>query len=297
MVHERLCGIAVLALLGLWGCAETAPIGTSTAAVATPAPAAADEDRMALHVFDCGRIRLPTVTDFGLEDTQTKVRELFVPCYLIRHPDGDLLWDAGLPPAYAEADGWVADAGAEHRLVAPISAQLRTVELAPGDIEFVAFSHFHYDHVGDANAFAGAEMLVQRAEYEVAFGDSPGVAFFLPELYSALADGPRRLLDGEFDVFGDGRVRIIPAPGHTPGHQVLLVDLPETGKVLLSGDLWHFFASRELGAVPNFNTDGAQTLASMQKIEALIVREGAELWLQHSLAFHEELDLAPYAYR
>lgn len=300
MNPERIRGGLALALLALAGCSDPVaevPVTEVPEPETAPAPAAAAYG-IALHVFDCGRIRLPTVTDFGLEDSQTDVRELFVPCYLIRHPDGDLLWDAGLPPAYAEADGWVPDeTGAEHLLDAPISAQLATVGLTPGDLEYVAFSHFHYDHVGDGNAVAGAEMLIQADEYEVAFGEDPGVAFFLPELYTDLADGPKRLLEGELDVFGDGRVRIIPAPGHTPGHQVLLVELEETGKVLLSGDLWHFYASRELGAVPNFNTDGAQTLASMEKIEALMTHEGAELWLQHSLEFHEGLELAPYAYR
>jgi len=299
LTHDRFLGALALACLGLLGCSEPAPAGgpLEAGAAATATPAVDRATAVELYVFDCGRIRLPTVTDFGLEDTQTDVRELFVPCYLIRHPEGDLLWDAGLPPIYAESEGWVTDAGAEHRLVAPISTQLRTVDLAPGDIEYVAFSHFHYDHVGDANAFAGAEMLIQQAEYDVAFGDAPGVAFFLPELYAELADGPKRLLEGEFDVFGDGRVRIIPAPGHTPGHQVLLVDLDKTGKVLLSGDLWHFLVSRNLKAVPGFNTDVQQTLASMARIEALLEEEGAELWLQHSLAFHEARDLAPYAYR
>lgn len=262
-------------------------------------PEAADEavTSLSLQMFDCGRIRLPTVSDFGIADGQTPVRTLFVPCYLIRHPDGDLLWEAGLPAAFAEAEGWVPDgSGAEHRLEAPISAQLADIGMAPADIELVAFSHFHYDHVGDANAFLGSEMLIQRSEHAVAFGDNPGVAFFMPALYDALADTPMRMLDGDHDVFGDGSVRIVYAPGHTPGHQVLLVDLPETGKVLLSGDLWHFEVSRRLRAVPEFNTDPTGSRASMDKIEALLVAEGATLWLEHALEFHDTLRPAPYAY-
>ena len=303
MVPEFRGAALIAAALTVAACSEAPPPDSPAAsALAAPASDAAEAplaaDGPALYVFDCGRIRLPTVVDFGLEDAQTDVRELFVPCYLIRHADGDLLWDAGLPPVYAADGQWVDDdTGAGHRLDAPISAQLETVGLAPADIEYVAFSHFHYDHVGDANAFAASTLLIQRPEAEAAFGDDPGTAFFYPEFYAALADAPTVTLDGDHDVFGDGTVRIISAPGHTPGHQVLLVDLAETGKVLLSGDLWHFAASRGLRAVPTFNADRDRTLASMDRIEALLESEGATLWLQHSLAFHEGLEWAPAAYR
>ena len=112
---------------------------------------------------------------------------------------------------------------------------------------------------------------------------------FDPRYYGALAGNPRTLLDGDHDVFGDGTVRIISAPGHTPGHQVLLVDLVETGPVLLSGDLWHFRFNRAERRVPVFNTDPGQTLASMERIEQVLARTGAVLWLEHDLAQAETL--------
>jgi glyoxylase-like metal-dependent hydrolase (beta-lactamase superfamily II) len=249
-----------------------------------------------LLVFDCGRLRAPSVAAFGLSDEETGVRELFVPCYVIDHPDGSLLWDGGLPSATPSE--WTAlPSGAEQRLERPLAAQLADLGRDLSSFDFVAFSHMHFDHVGVANEVAGATLLIQRAEHEAAFAEPPTIPFLEPELYSNLADAPTRQLDGEHDVFGDGRVVIVAAPGHTPGHQVLYVELAETGPIVLSGDLYHFRESRELKRVPTFNWDEAATRASFDKIEALLAEKGAELWIEHELAFHEQLELAPSVHR
>ena len=110
------------------------------------------------------------------------------------------------------------------------------------------------------------------------------VPLFHLSLYDKLGDLPREILEGEHDVFGDGTVRIIPAPGHTPGHQMLLVNLAEEGLVMLSGDLYHFRESRADRRVPSLNVDAAQTLASMERIEQLLTETGAQLWIQHDMA-------------
>ncbi|HSG88289.1 MAG TPA: N-acyl homoserine lactonase family protein [Pseudomonadales bacterium] len=281
------------ALLLLVACGEPAP-SAGTAPAPEAAVAAKPTADLRLYVFDCGYIRLPTVTDFGLADDQTDVRTLFVPCYLIEHPAGLLLWDAGLPPAFAATGDWIDDeTGAGHRLGAPISAQLGVLDLTPADIDKIAFSHFHYDHVGDANAFLGSELLIQRPEQAMAFSDDPSGAFMDPAFYGELAATPTTILDGDHDVFGDGRVRIISAPGHTPGHQVLYVDLQNTGPIVLSGDLYHFEASRDLHAVPTFNYDADASRAAMDRVEAFLSETGATLWIQHVLAFHEGLAQAP----
>ena len=111
-----------------------------------------------------------------------------------------------------------------------------------------------------------------------------------------LADNPKRLLDGDRDVFGDGSVMIISAPGHTPGHQEWFVDLEETGPLVLSGDLNHFRISREQMRVPPFNADKAQTLDSMRKVERLVEERGATLWIEHDMALARALNLAPAYY-
>jgi glyoxylase-like metal-dependent hydrolase (beta-lactamase superfamily II) len=171
--------------------------------------------------------------------------------------------------------------------------QLAEMGLSPADVDRVAFSHMHFDHVGAANRFPHATLLIQRPEYEAAFLRAETSEVFDPSLYAELADAPRELLAGDHDVFGDGRVKILSAPGHTPGHQVLWVDLDERGPVVLAGDLYHFRASRELRRVPRFNADPEQTLASMERIEAIVRETGAELWIEHDLALAEALRLAP----
>ena len=87
--------------------------------------------------------------------------------------------------------------------------------------------------------------------------------------------------DGDYDVFGDGSVVIVQAPGHTPGHTILRVNLQNAGTVLLTGDMWHLAESRERRTVPRFNTDRAQTLASMEKVEQIATETGARVIRQH----------------
>ena len=109
-----------------------------------------------------------------------------------------------------------------------------------------------------------------------------------------MRDADRQILDGEHDVFGDGRVRILPAPpGHTPGHQVLFVDLAKTGPVLLSGDLYHFQFNFDNRRVPSFNVDAETTLESMDRIKQFLEEGGAELWIEHELARFEQVEQAP----
>jgi glyoxylase-like metal-dependent hydrolase (beta-lactamase superfamily II) len=104
------------------------------------------------------------------------------------------------------------------------------------------------------------------------------------------------MLDGDHDVFGDGSVRIIYTPGHTPGHQALLVNLSNTGPVILSGDLFHFRANRRLRRAPTFNYDPVMTLESMDRIEALIKETDAALWIEHDKALADTLRKAPEFY-
>ncbi len=106
----------------------------------------------------------------------------------------------------------------------------------------------------------------------------------------ALDDG------GDYDVFGDGSVKLVYAPGHTPGHQTLLINLPKTGLVMLSGDLYHFRESRPLRRVPKFNYDAAMSLQSIDKVEALLKTTGATLWIEHDKAFADTLQKAPQFY-
>ena len=249
-----------------------------------------------LYVFDCGLLSFEDVSRFSVENHETDVRQMFVPCYLIEHEEGLLLWDAGLPIDIAGRGPVDRRPGTWIRYDVSIVDQLASMNLAPADIDYLAVSHMHFDHAGGVEPFAGSTLLIQQAEYEAAFQRADQISGYEPPLYSALEDSERVLLNGDHDVFSDGTVRIISTPGHTPGHQVLLVDLAETGPIVLSGDLYHFEESRAWRRVPTFNVDAEQTLASMDKVERLLEETGATLWIEHNLELANGLRKAPDFY-
>ncbi len=251
----------------------------------------------ALYVFDCGKLYFSDVTSFGLTNQETAVRDLFVPCYLIRHKDGMLFWDAGLSLDVVGQGDVALQPGTTMSYDRSVLDQLGDLGVQPSDVDFIALSHMHFDHAGAANAFTGATLLIQKTEYEAAFTPADENPIFDPSLYSELANNETRLLNGDHDVFGDGSVRILSAPGHTPGHQVLFLDLDDYGPLVLSGDLYHFRASRTLRRTPEFNTDAMQTLKSMDKIEAFLKQSGATLWIEHDKALADTLELAPAFYK
>jgi glyoxylase-like metal-dependent hydrolase (beta-lactamase superfamily II) len=115
----------------------------------------------------------------------------------------------------------------------------------------------------------------------------------VPQLFAGRASARRRVIDGDFDVFGDGAVRILRAPGHTPGSSVLLVRLEHGGYVLLSGDLYVSLEGRAHAHVPAVNSDRAATLASMARVEAIVKRLGARLIVQHAPEDFERLPRPP----
>src|SRR5262252_7527105 len=196
-------------------------------------------------------------------------------CYLLKHAQGWLLWDTGVSDAIAALpEGQKpADPKATHWYrPKTLMSQLEALGVQPADITFVAVSHTHGDHIGNVEFFPQAMLLVQQAEY-----DWPGpnnAPRFKPE-------HPATKLDGDKDVFGDGSVTILSTPGHTPGHQSLLVKLPKTGTVVLSGDAAHFQANWDNRVVPSMNTDKDKTLASMQRLADLMAKEKAQLWINH----------------
>ncbi len=278
--------------------AEQAGRDPDVADMATPP---AQKAPIRLYVFDCGRVSFESVAGFGLAETDTASREVAVPCYIIDHPEGQLLWDAGLPSALANQGQWVRRGdGFEVHLTTTLAHQLQAMDLGFGldSLEYVAFSHIHWDHVGAANDITSGEWLVQKGDYagvvDAVNNPVPAVELALLE---GMKDRPTRVLEGDHDVFGDGRVRIIAAYGHTPGHQVLYVELADTGPVVLSGDLYHFRVSRTQRVVPPFNVDKVQTLQAMTRVEALVAETGSDLWIQHDLARFEGQTRAPGFYQ
>lgn len=213
----------------------------------------------------------------------------------MEHENGRLLWDGGLPSKTADVDGWQGEEMLS-RLDRTFNEQLPEIGLDMSSFDYAAYSHMHFDHVGVANEVHGATLIIQKTEYDATFADEVTVPGVDPTLYDNLKDAERILIEGDHDVFGDGCVRIISAPGHTPEHQVLFIDLANTGPVVLFGDLYHFAISRQDRRVPEFNIDRDMTLASMDRVEALVEETGATLWIEHELAFFEQLNKAPAYY-
>ena len=290
--------LAISIVAAVVGCGAEDADTPAAASAAASAAAGEEQERMTLRVFDCGSLEIPDVAPFGLTNEDVAMQDLFVPCYLIEHPDGKLLWDAGLPPSVADSPDGVEmeGGGALQRYAATLDDQLLLVGLSPADVDLVAFSHMHFDHVGSANLFAGSTLLIQKAEHEAAFGPDAASGPVDSSLFADLADSETVLLEGDHDVFGDGRVLILSAPGHTPGHQALFLDLEDTGPIVLSGDLYHYPESREKRAVPVFNHDAEETLASMDRIEAFLQERSATLWIEHDYDFAQSLRLSPEVY-
>jgi N-acyl homoserine lactone hydrolase len=268
-------------------------IAAIVVALAISAGAASAQTKSAvdkLYILNCGEGVAGDISRWSPGVNVGKSMDFVDNCYLIHHSQGWLLWDTGIADAIAAMpDGQApADPGATHwRRPKTLASQLDLLGVKPADIKFVAISHTHGDHIGNIEMFPQVMLLVQKAEYE--WPGPSGASRFKPE-------HPVTKLEGDYDVFGDGGVTIISTPGHTPGHQSLLVKLPKTGALVLSGDAVHFKSNWDSRGVPANNTDKEQTLASMQHIADLMAKEKAQLWINHDKAQRDSLKLAPDYY-
>ncbi|MEU0987458.1 N-acyl homoserine lactonase family protein [Streptomyces sp. NPDC005953] len=252
---------------------------------------------MRLHVLDGGTIEILDWALFQPDAGQGVRRTLADSCYLVVHPRGTLVWDAGLPDALAEEpEGHRVGDIAVFHVKGSLERQLAEAGCPADTIDFLALSHFHPDHVGNASLFSRATLLVQRDEYAAAFGASPGDHGFDPGTYASLRERAVIPLDGDHDVFGDGSVVILRLPGHTVGSQSLLVRLPDTGPVLISGDLAHSLENWTRRVVPGFNASVDESRRSMDRAAEVLAEEDAVLWVQHDHAQQSTLRRSPHHY-
>jgi glyoxylase-like metal-dependent hydrolase (beta-lactamase superfamily II) len=246
-----------------------------------------------IYVFDNGSIKGLDPALFNFKREEVKEPDFVVVSYLIVHPKGTLMFDSGTVP---DADFKAGGAPVTEGIISaakPLKPQLAAAGYQPSDVTYFAMSHYHSDHTANANDFAGATWIVQKAERDAMFVEKPQ-GIIQPAHFSALKGAKTRILDNEdFDVFGDGTVVIKSAPGHTPGHQVLFVKLAKTGPVLLAGDLYHYPEERATGRVPTFEFNAEQSRASRAKIEAFVKSAGAQLWIEHDIATHARLPKSP----
>ena len=250
---------------------------------------AGDVDR--LYVIDCGWAH---AVDQSLWSPGFNVGvpiDFSDNCYLMHHTsEGYLLWDtgitdrlAGLPEGqYVQATGqtW-------HRTQTLVAA-LAALGIKPADVHYIGISHVHPDHIGNVEQFSQSTLIIQKAEWE--YGLTLPLKPFRPEHKA-------QLIEGDKDLFGDGCLTILSTPGHTPGHQSLLVRLRKTGYVVLSGDAVHFESNWEHRRVPAFNIDKAQSAASMEKIARVIADKHAQLWINHDKPSSDARRHAPEFYQ
>jgi N-acyl homoserine lactone hydrolase len=262
------------------------------AACATTSPAPSVER---MYVINCGENH---VKDLSRWTPGAHVGEPAVfsnNCYLIRHAKGWMLWDTGNPDRLAALpNGLTNPAGTITAFMRkPLAESLKEIGVAPGDIQHFAMSHSHGDHSGNANLFAASTLYMQAAEYDAVFGPEPQKYNFIAANFEKLRGAKTVRLNGDYDVFGDGSVLIKPTPGHTPGHQSLLVRLPKTGPVLLSGDMVHLMYSWNNRVVPSFNFDVAQSGRSIDEMKAYVEKTGAKLWVNHDREQSASIPKAP----
>jgi len=246
-----------------------------------------------LYIFDNGDISGLDPKIFGFAREELKSVDFVNQSYLIVHPRGTVMFDTGgIGDDKFPAGGGAAKEGimtATKKLV----PQMRAAGYTPADVTYLVMSHYHSDHTGNANLFAGATWIVQKAERDFMFGDKPQ-GIIQPATYSALKTSKTKILDDEdFDIFGDGTVVVKTTPGHTPGHQVLFVKLAKTGPILLAGDLYHYPEEIATGKTPTFEFDAAMSARSRAAMQAFVKQTGATLWIEHDKPTHANLPKAP----
>ena len=317
MPPETFCGMDAHFLLSMMGLvnpkeramAASRLLGRASAvlsvfviAIAVSAPStmaqhkARPSETLRLYVFNCGVIDGIDVGLFNFKKEDLAETRMAVPCYLIAHPKGTLMWDVGAIPDTAFKDDATPVTQGFFRSTKTLKSQLAEIGYAPADITYLGLSHYHVDHIANSNEFSSATWLVRQVERDAMFAETPPPRVD-PKNYSDLKNSKTIILTtDEYDVFGDGKVIIKSAPGHTPGHQVLILKLAKAGNVLLSGDLYHYPEERKVNKVPTFEFSKEQTLASRAIIENYIKKTNTHLWIEHDFAANAKLKKSPEYY-
>jgi len=264
-------------------------------AAATAAPAPPKTPR--LYIFDCGVIKGLGVDLFGFKPGEVPVRDFFVPCYLVVHPKGTLMWDVGVVADSAFANAATPVTEGRSTVDKPLLPQLAALGYTPKDITYLAMSHYHSDHTANANLFAGSTWLVRKEDRDVMFGTPPPGTIIQQTGFSALKNARTNILDKDsYDVFGDGTVVIKSAPGHTPGHQVLFLKLKKFGPLLVAGDLYHYPEEQTMNRFPSFEFNKEQSAKARADIDAFVKKTKATMWIEHDAATNAKLKKAPEYY-
>ena len=293
-------------------------LGAATFAQSAGYPPVPKVSTVRLYVIDCGTIITDRPEGSNLTREEVGNPNHMDPCFLVMHPKGMLLFDAGLPDAIVGRPIYENIMGASAQLkFTTLKGELANIGVNASMITYFAISHSHWDHVGNANDYAGSTWLARKAEYDFMFGPSaggttrrnapadpapvinpnataPGISVYDigRKNYAGLAQARTQFIEGDYDVFGDGSVVLLETPGHTPGHQCLYVKLARSGGVVISGDLYHYIQERTLGRTPA-REEKTGTPASRKKIEDFLVRTNSQLWIGHAIEWYRDAVKSP----
>ena len=268
---------------------RTLAIAACVAALHAAPALAQNAPEVTLTRIDCGTGAKPTLVAERFTDTFAYSKDLALTftfsCYLIKHGSEYMVWDTGFAPGSNPNAPKVG-----------IVDRLKELNVTPDQVKYVGISHFHQDHTGQLLPFGKATLLIGKGDWDGITANPPmqgaNALGFTPWTREG---GKLEALATDKDVFGDGSVVVLRTPGHTPGHQSLLVRLKEKGPVILIGDLTHFRENYEGGGVPWFNFDRAQTVASLERIKKMASNLNATVIIQHDLRDIGKLPAFPAA--
>ncbi len=228
---------------------------------------------MKMHVLSGGRLQMSKRVYIPGAERGEKI-ELPVICVLLRHSQGNVLFDTGCHPSLAEdAEARI---GGVAKAIVPLMPRgdhvvnsLKAVGLGPLDIDVVVNSHFHFDHCGCNEFFKQATIVVHAREIETARAANALAEGYYPQDW----DHPMTVdaIEGERDLFGDGRIVLIPLPGHTPGSIGALAQLERDGAFLLVSDTVAVRENLDKGTAPGvtWNKDTLmKSYAEVRRIES-----------------------------
>jgi N-acyl homoserine lactone hydrolase len=299
MLRQTTAAVSFALLAFLLTVVEATPDAKAGSKLPDPSNAGVAEK---LFRLDCGHSVANDESVWTPGENVGRSIEFSSTCWLIKRGGDWLLWDTGVPEStLKDPRGWsTLPKLIVYHLDKSLTDQLAEIGLKPADITRVAISHTHGDHIGNMGLFPDATVLMQRAEYSWIHspnGPNDNVNQLMA-LARKLLGTPKnlQLIDGDTDVFGDGSVTLVSTPGHTPGHQSLLVHLRNSGFVILSGDVVHLESNFEENIVPSLNTSKAESIASMEKVRQLIAIYKALFFINHDKSQTDKLKLLPAFY-
>jgi glyoxylase-like metal-dependent hydrolase (beta-lactamase superfamily II) len=265
-------------------------------------PAAAQEGPR-LYVFTSGSLGGFPKAAFQIGATGT-IDWAPVSFYVLKHPRGNVIIDTGNnDKTITDPEGWwgplAKGFGLKMTKDDAIPVQLAKIGLKTSDIKYVVVGHMHLDHGGNVGQFPNATLIVQDDEMKAAWWPDPGYSiYYIPGDFAETKNMNVLRLNGDFDVFGDGTLRVIRAIGHTPGSQFMVVKLPKTGSVILTSDVVYLKENLDKNLIPPIpGTWGpVDAYKSLARIRHIRDAEGAQIFYGHDPEIFKATKKAPEFY-